>query len=40
LGGTNIVAAITITGDAMCKSRNSVLRLDTEEAQEFLGQYV
>jgi hypothetical protein len=24
----------------MCKSRNSVLRLDTQAALDFLGQYV
>jgi hypothetical protein len=40
LGDTNTIAAITITGDAMCKSRNSVLRLDTQAALDFLGQYV
>ena len=29
LGTTNIVAAITITGDAVCRSTNVVYRLDT-----------
>jgi hypothetical protein len=37
---TNIIAAITIAGDAMCRSTNTVLRLDTQEARAFLGQYV
>jgi hypothetical protein len=40
LGDTNIVAAITITGDAVCRSTNVVYRLDTESARAFLGQYV
>ena len=40
LGTTNIVAAITITGDAVCRSTNVVYRLDTESARAFLGQYV
>ena len=40
LGNTNIIAAITITGDAVCRSTNVVYRLDTESARTFLGQYV
>ena len=40
LGTTDIVAAITITGDAYCQSTNVVYRLDTESARAFLGQYV
>ncbi len=40
LGNTDIVAAITITGDAVCRSTNVVYRLDTESARAFLGQYV
>lgn len=40
LGTTNIVAAITITGDAICRSTNVVYRLDTASARAFLGQYV
>ncbi len=40
LGTTDIVAAITITGDAVCRSTNVVYRLDTESARAFLGQYV
>ena len=40
LGTTNVIAAITITGDAVCRSTNVVYRLDTESARAFLGQYV
>ncbi len=40
LGTTNIVAAITITGDAVCRSTNVDYRLDTESARAFLSQYV
>ena len=40
LGSTDIVAAITITGDAICRATNVVYRLDTESARAFLGQYV
>jgi Trypsin len=37
---TNIVAATTITGDAMCRATNVVYRLDTASARSFLGRYV
>jgi secreted trypsin-like serine protease len=37
---SNIIAGITITGDALCKSTNVIYRLDTESAREFLRQYV
>jgi V8-like Glu-specific endopeptidase len=40
LGTTDIVAAITITGDAICRSTNVDYRLDTASARTFLGQYV
>jgi secreted trypsin-like serine protease len=40
LGGTDIIAAITITGDTVCRSTNVVYRLDTESARDFLSQYV
>jgi secreted trypsin-like serine protease len=40
LGNTDIIAAITITGDAVCRSTNVVYRLDTASARAFLGQYV
>jgi hypothetical protein len=37
---TGVIATITITGDAMCRATNTVLRLDSEVARAFLGQYV
>ena len=40
LGTTSIIAAITITGDAVCRSTNVTYRLDTASARAFLGQYV
>src|SRR4051794_22820771 len=40
LGTTDIIAAITITGDAVCRSTNVDYRLDTESARAFLGQFV
>ncbi len=40
LGTTDIVAAITVTGDAVCRSTNVTYRLDTESARAFLGQFV
>jgi V8-like Glu-specific endopeptidase len=40
LGGTNIIAATTITGDAVCRSTNVDYRLDTASARAFLGGYV
>jgi V8-like Glu-specific endopeptidase len=42
LGGTdsNLVVAITITGDAVCKATDKDYRLDTPEAREFLAQFV
>jgi len=40
LGTTDVIAAITITGDAVCRSTNVVYRLDTESARDFLGQFV
>ena len=40
LGDTNIIAAITITGDAVCRSTNVDYRLDTEAARTFLSPYV
>jgi hypothetical protein len=40
LGTTDIVAAITITGDAICRATNVVYRLDTESARAFLDDYV
>jgi V8-like Glu-specific endopeptidase len=40
LGTTQVIAAITITGDSVCRSTNVVYRLDTPSARAFLGQYV
>src|SRR5829696_267452 len=40
LGTTDIVAATTITGDAICRSTNVTYRLDTPAAREFLAQFV
>lgn len=40
LGTTNIVAATTITGDAVCRSTNTAYRMDTESARAFLRQFV
>ena len=37
---TNIIAGVTITGDALCKSTNVIYRLDTESAREFLKAFV
>lgn len=36
----DIVAALTVTGDFMCRATNVVYRLDTDSARSFLGQYV
>ncbi len=40
LGTTDILAATTITGDAICRSTNVTYRLDTSSARAFLGQFV
>ena len=40
LGNTNVVAATTITGDAVCRSTNVDYRLDTASARDFLDDYV
>ena len=37
---TDIVAAVTVTGDFMCRATNVDHRLDTSSARAFLGQYV
>jgi hypothetical protein len=37
---TNIIAAVTVTGDSMCRATNVVYRLDTVSARTFLGQFV
>jgi hypothetical protein len=38
--GTQLVAAITITGDSVCRSTNVVYRLDIESARSFLATFV
>ena len=40
LGSSDIVAATTITGDAVCRSTNVDYRLDTDSARSFLGHFV
>jgi secreted trypsin-like serine protease len=40
LGRTDIVAATTITGDAVCRATNVDYRLDTASARSFLRHYV
>ncbi|HEX2058069.1 MAG TPA: trypsin-like serine protease [Actinomycetota bacterium] len=40
LGTTDVIASITITGDAVCRATNVTYRLDTESARTFLSQYV
>jgi V8-like Glu-specific endopeptidase len=40
LGTSNVIAATTITGDAVCRSTNVDYRLDTTSARAFLSQYV
>lgn len=37
---TDVIAAITITGDTWCRSTNVTYRLDTESARTFLAAYV
>jgi hypothetical protein len=38
--GARLLAAITITGDAVCRSTNVTYRLDTAPARDFLAVYV
>jgi len=40
VGGSAVLAATTVTGDAVCQSTNVDYRLDTPTARRFLGQYV
>lgn len=37
---TTTIAAITVTGDALCKATNVTYRLDTPAARAFLGRFV
>jgi secreted trypsin-like serine protease len=40
LAGTRVIAATTITGDAVCRATNVDYRLDTTAARDFLAAYV
>lgn len=40
LGSSNVIAATTITGDAVCRATNVVYRLDTTSARNFLRAFV
>ena len=40
VGNTRVLAATTVTGDAVCRATNVDYRLDTQSARWFLGQYV
>ncbi len=40
LGATNVIAATTITGDAVCRATNVDYRMDTASARSFLARYV
>ena len=37
---TDIVASITVTGDAPCVATDKTYRMDTESARSFLGEFV
>ncbi len=37
---TNIIAGVTVKGDAMCVATNVIYRLDTPTARNFLGRFV
>ncbi|HXH06489.1 MAG TPA: trypsin-like serine protease [Vicinamibacterales bacterium] len=39
-GGVRVIAAITITGDAVCRATNVTYRLDTPAARSFLAPFV
>lgn len=40
VGSTQVIAATTVTGDAVCRSTNVVYRLDIASARDFLDQFV
>lgn len=40
VGSTRILAATTVTGDAVCRATNVDYRLDTQSARQFLANYV
>jgi secreted trypsin-like serine protease len=37
---TNVVVALTVTGDRWCRATDKAYRLDTPSARDFLGQFV
>jgi hypothetical protein len=37
---TDVIAAITVKGDAMCRATSVTYRLDTRSARDFLGGFV
>jgi hypothetical protein len=40
IGDSDVVAAITATGDMFCRATDVDYRLDTDSARAFLGQFV
>jgi len=40
IGGSEILVALTVTGDAICRATNVVYRLDTPMARSFLADFV
>ena len=40
IGDSDVIISITITGDVPCKALDKTYRVDTEEAQAFLSQFV
>ena len=40
LGDSNVIAAITVTGDAVCRATNVTLRLDRPSVRAFLDDFV
>ena len=40
VNGTDVIAALTVTGDRYCRATNVTFRLDTPTARSFLGGFV
>jgi secreted trypsin-like serine protease len=40
IGQTDVIAAITVTGDAFCRATDVAYRMDTDSARSFLGHFV
>jgi secreted trypsin-like serine protease len=40
IGDTNVIAAITVTGDRWCRATDVDYRMDTESARSYLSQFV